>query len=70
MNTFLRIIWFVFVGWWLGLLWFSLSLLLCFTIVFFPIGAYALTKTWNVMTFSESPKQVIVHIENKIQNSK
>jgi len=70
MNAVVRIIWFFFIGWWLGFLWFFLSLLLCFTIIFLPIGVYSLTKTWNVMTLSTSPKEIIVNIENKIVHEK
>jgi len=29
------------------------------TIVFFPIGAYAVTKTWHVTTLKTSPTVVI-----------
>lgn len=50
MNGLVRIVWFVLFGWWLAALWFLGSLLLMLSILFFPIGAYAATKTWTVMT--------------------
>jgi uncharacterized membrane protein YccF (DUF307 family) len=68
MNFLVRLLWFVLVGWWLGLIWFVLSLILMITIIFLPIGAYALTKTWKIMTLAESPKKIIVNVENKIYN--
>jgi len=36
-----------------------MCLFLMGTIVFFPIGAYAVTKTWAVTTFKTSPTVVI-----------
>ena len=68
MNILIRIIWFIFLGWWLGIIWFTLCFLLMITIIFIPVGAYALTKTWKIMTLSESPKKIMVNVENKIYN--
>ena len=59
MSALTRSLWFIFVGWWLGPLWFVLCVFLMGTIVFFPIGAYAATKTWAVMTFKSKPTVVI-----------
>ena len=70
MNIVLRFIWFLILGWWLALIWFFLSLILCITIIFLPIGAYAMTKTWKIMTLAESPKSIIINVENKISNKK
>ena len=68
MNLLIRIVWFILIGWWLSIVWFILCLLLCITIIFLPIGAYAMTKTWKVMTLAETPKAIIINIENKISN--
>lgn len=70
MNILIRIIWFFVIGWWLGIIWFFLSLLLCLTIIFLPIGAYTMTKTWKIMTLAETPKQIMINVENKIINKK
>jgi uncharacterized membrane protein YccF (DUF307 family) len=59
MGTLLRATWFVFIGWWLGIVWFLLSLMLMLSIVFFPIGVYTITKTYHVMTLKTSPTVVI-----------
>jgi uncharacterized membrane protein YccF (DUF307 family) len=59
MSAVMRALWFVFIGWWFGPLWFLMCLFLMGTIVFFPIGAYAVTKTWAVTTFKTSPTVVI-----------
>jgi uncharacterized membrane protein YccF (DUF307 family) len=65
MGAIARIIWFVLIGWWLGPLWFGLSLLLMATIILFPIGAYTATKTWQVMTFKTSPTVVVKEAQEK-----
>ena len=36
----IRIVWFVLVGWWLGILWFVGSIALMASLVFFPFGLY------------------------------
>jgi uncharacterized membrane protein YccF (DUF307 family) len=59
MGALLRAVWFVFIGWWLGAIWFLLSLTVMLSIVGFPIGAYAITKTWHVMTLKTSPTVVV-----------
>ena len=58
-STLIRTVWFLLIGWWLGPLWFVLSLLTMGTIVLFPVGAYAATKTFQVMTLRASPTVVI-----------
>jgi uncharacterized membrane protein YccF (DUF307 family) len=64
MNTLIRIIWFLFVGWWLGLMWVGFSILTMCTLILLPVGAYMLTKTWKLMTLSETPKTIITNVIN------
>lgn len=59
MGALLRAVWFVVIGWWLGALWFLACLMVMLSIVGFPVGAYAITKTWHVMTLKTSPTVVI-----------
>jgi len=59
MGLLVRALWFSLVGWWFGPLWFLLCVLLMGSIVFFPIGAFAASKTWAVMTLKTSPTVVI-----------
>jgi hypothetical protein len=54
-----RVIWFIFVRWWLGMLWIGISLLVMLTIILFPLGAYMISKAWEVMTLKTSPATVI-----------
>jgi len=60
MNLALRALWFVTVGWALGLLFFSIGLGLMATIIGFPVGAYLCAKTWAVMTLKTNPATVVV----------
>ena len=64
-GTLTRIVWFLLIGWWLGLLWFSASLVLMGSIVFFPAGAYLAAKTWGIMTLSQSPEKVVVEAKEQ-----
>jgi uncharacterized membrane protein YccF (DUF307 family) len=63
MGALVRVAWFLLVGWWLGPLWFILSVILMGSIIFFPIGAYAASKTWTIMTFKSSPTVVVKNVQ-------
>jgi len=64
-STLARVLWFVFIGWWLGPLWFLMCLATMFTVVLFPVGAYAITKTWQVMVLSKSPTVIVQEAREK-----
>ncbi len=69
-HPIVRFIWFIFIGWWLGLLWFGLSLALMLTILFLPVGAWAMTKTWKVMTLAGStgPRDAVTDVSVDVEN--
>jgi hypothetical protein len=46
-------------------IWFTLSLALMISAIFFPIEAYAASKTWAVMTFKINPIKVVVEAQVK-----
>lgn len=54
-----RVLWFVFIGWWLGLLWFTVNMGLIFTVILAPIGLVGIFKTAEVMTLRSSPTVVV-----------
>jgi hypothetical protein len=60
MNLALRALWFVTVGWALGVLFFSIGIILMLTVIGFPVGAYLCAKTWAVMTLKTNPATVVV----------
>ncbi|MCS6848728.1 MAG: YccF domain-containing protein [Anaerolineae bacterium] len=45
----LQILWFVFIGWWLGAIWVAVAWLLCLTIIGLPLGAAMLNNVPQVM---------------------
>lgn len=65
MGLIIRGLWFLLIGWWLGPLWFLMSILLMVSIIFLPIGAYTITKTWAVMTLKTSPQKVVVDAQQQ-----
>jgi uncharacterized membrane protein YccF (DUF307 family) len=49
-----RTIWFFFVGWWLGLIWLHIGFLLCFSVIFLPIGLLMLNRLASIITLRAS----------------
>jgi len=45
MNT----LYFIFIGWWLGIMWFSIGALACLTVLGIPIGFPMILKTPEIM---------------------
>ena len=56
----LRVLWFVFIGWWLALGWIVAAWILNITIIGLPIGLAMLNRVPQVMTLSPGPGQVMV----------
>jgi len=46
-------LYFILIGWWLGIIWFGIGLLLCLTVIGIPAGFPMILKTPE-MTFGES----------------
>lgn len=45
----LQILWFAFIGWWLGALWVIVAWVLCLTVIGLPLGAAMLNNVPQVM---------------------
>jgi uncharacterized membrane protein YccF (DUF307 family) len=54
LSWWIRAIWFVLVGWWLGLAFFKIAYLLCVTILGLPAGIWMLHRVPLVMTLKQS----------------
>ena len=63
-SAIIRIIWFLLVGWWLGLIWLSFGVISALTIVGFPLGIAMILTTWRVMTLK---KDTVVVVQNKLE---
>ena len=61
MKTIANLIWFIFGGIWLGLLWLLLGLLLCITIIGIPFGKQCFKAA--KLTFFPFGKKVRTHFE-------
>jgi len=59
MNVVIRIVWFVLVGWWVGLLWFSVAIVACLTAIWYNVGLFMAVNTWRVMTRKETLQEII-----------
>jgi len=44
-NIFLRIIYFLLIGWWFSAFWVELAYIICLTILGLPIGLWMVDKT-------------------------
>lgn len=56
----LRVLWFIFIGWWLALGWIVVAWILNVTIIGLPIGLAMLNRVPQVMTLSPGSGQVVV----------
>src|SRR5579864_6074135 len=55
-SFFMRVLYFIFIGWWAGFFWLNLGFFLCFTVVLIPVGLVMLNNLPGVMTLR--PKDV------------
>ena len=60
---FLRIIWFLFIGWWAGFIWAGLAWLLNLTIIGLPLGILMFNRLPAVVTLRRTEKQTTAEVE-------
>jgi uncharacterized membrane protein YccF (DUF307 family) len=49
-NLFLRIVYFIFVGWWASLVWAIIGYLLCLTFIGLPVGLWMIDQTPAILS--------------------
>lgn len=59
-NILLRALWFICIGWWLGLIWLHIGYALCLTGIFLPVGLIILNRLPGVLTLRFSSQQTTV----------
>jgi uncharacterized membrane protein YccF (DUF307 family) len=57
-NIVLRVLWFIFVGWWVGLIWLHLAYVLCVSVIFLPIGLLMLNRLPTILTLHMNTREV------------
>lgn len=55
----LRLLWFIFIGWWLALGWIVVAWIFNLTIIGLPVGLAMLNRVPQVMTLSPGSEQVV-----------
>ena len=55
-----RAIWFLFVGWWFGLIWLHIGYVLCATGLFLPVGLMMLNLLPSVLTLKAEDRQSLI----------
>ena len=67
-STIIRIIWFVFVGWWVSVfIWLPLAFVACITIIGLPVGLWMFGKTWKIATLAEDPGKILAGVSQQVQ---
>jgi uncharacterized membrane protein YccF (DUF307 family) len=59
-NFLLRALWFIFIGWWAGLIWLHIGFALCVSVIFLPVGLMMLNRLPGVLTLQPSSQQTTV----------
>lgn len=65
-GFFVRAVYFVFIGSWLGFFWLNLGFFLCFTVVLLPLGLVMLNRLPQVLTLRPSSQQVNVAVAGNV----
>jgi len=59
MTVVVRIVWFIAVGWWLGLVWFAVSILACLTAIWYNVGLFMAVNTPSVMMRKKPIREIV-----------
>ena len=61
-NWLVRLLWFLFIGWWLGELWILVAWMLMAIIIGIPLAVKMLNKLPKVITLKEPDEQLVVTV--------
>jgi len=62
----IRILWFIFVGWWLGLIWVLVAWFFNLTIIGLPLGLAMINRIPQVMTLRPARVYLVVQSQNGV----
>jgi len=63
----IRVLWYLFIGWWLGLIWVLIAWFFNLTIIGLPLGLFMINNTPQVMTLQPTRVQTVVDARNGTQ---
>ena len=63
----IRVLWFLFIGWWLGLIWVLVAWFFNLTIIGLPLGLFMINNIPQVMTLQPARVQTVVDARNGTQ---
>ena len=63
----IRVLWFLFIGWWLGLIWVLIAWFFNLTIIGLPLGLFMINNIPQVMTLQPARMQTVVDARNGTQ---
>lgn len=61
-NFLLRVIWYLFIGWWLGAWWLLFGYLCCVSVILLPVGLVMLNRLPWVLTLRQARQQTTVNV--------
>ena len=64
----LRVLYFIFIGWWFSLLWINTAWALNAIIIGLPVGLWMINRTPQIITLKANPKVVITSATGDILN--
>src|SRR5258706_4695156 len=62
----LRVIYYIFIGWWAGFFWLNLGFFLCFTVFLLPFGLVVLNRLPTVLTLRPTGQQTKVSVSGNV----
>jgi uncharacterized membrane protein YccF (DUF307 family) len=57
-----RVLWYLFIGWWLGFFWLNVGYFFCFTVIGLPLGLVMLNRLPWVLTLRPASQDVNVNV--------
>jgi uncharacterized membrane protein YccF (DUF307 family) len=58
----MRVLWYIFIGWWLGFFWLNVGYFFCFTVIGLPLGLMMLNRLPWVLTLRPTGQDVNVNV--------
>ena len=67
-GLFVRALYFIFIGWWVGLIWLNVGYFFVLTVIGLPVGLVMLNRLPAVLTLKPASQQVNINITGNTTN--